>query len=514
MFAFALWDARERKLWLGRDRLGEKPLYYGWFGSTLLFGSELKALRRHPAWHGTVDRDALSSYLRHLYVPTPRSIYEGVRKLPPATVLEIDASGRERETRYWVLEEIVARGKANPIAGSHEEMVDLFAQQMTEVVREEMVSDVPLGCFLSGGIDSTLVTALMQSVSDQPIRTFTIGFEDAAFNEAEYAKRIAAHLGTSHTEHYVTPEEALSVVPRLPQLYDEPFADSSQIPTFLVAQLARRHVTVALSGDGGDEMLKGYPRYESAPRVWRSLDRIPRSARTGSARVMRSLSPRAWSTVLAPLPSRFGGARVGNRVHTLAHLLASPTPAHAYARTVAPGVNPELVLRGRTNASSHIVPLAAQLADASGEDLYQYIDTLSYLPDDILVKVDRAAMATSLETRVPFLDHRVVEFCWRLPQQAKMRNGQGKRIARDLLSRFVPAAMFERPKMGFSVPLASWLRGPLRDWAGDLLAPTRIQGDGYFLPAPVSALWEEHQRGVDRQEELWPLLMFQAWLDG
>lgn len=519
MFAFALWDREARTLFLARDRLGEKPLYYGWQGDAFLFGSELKALKAHPAFRGEVDRDAMALMLRHGYIPAPYSIYKGIYKLPPGTYLKISIAEKEGEPiPYWSLREVAEHGQVEPFAGSETQAVATLESKLTEAVGLQMVSDVPLGAFLSGGIDSSTIVALMQAQSSRPVKTFTIGFNEEGYNEAEHAKRVARHLGTDHTELYVTSEQAQSVIPRLPALYDEPFADPSQIPTFLVSQLARRHVTVSLSGDAGDELFGGYTRYFWASSIWRILGRMPTPLRKGAALGLGAFSPRALNGVYGQLsrflPRRFGMARPGDKVSRLADMLGAASPEDIYRGLVSHCQDPAQVVIGSSDPPTVLTHRSAWAATAHFEERMMYLDAMSYLPDDILVKVDRAAMGVSLETRVPFLDHRVVEFAWQLALSMKMRQGQGKWILRQVLYKYVPKELIERPKMGFGVPIDSWLRGPLREWSEALLDESRLQREGFFDPAPIRERWREHLCGERNwQYFLWNVLMFQAWLE-
>jgi asparagine synthase (glutamine-hydrolysing) len=493
MFALAVWDARERELLLARDRMGEKPLYYGRVAGAFAFASELKAFRACRGFSRRVDRQALALYARYAYVPAPWSIYEGVRKLPPGTWLALGAADLAARRlpeprRYWSLAAAVERGQASCFRGGEGEAVQELERVLSAAVRRQIIADVPVGAFLSGGVDSSCVVALMQQAGDGPARTFTIGFRESKYDEARHAAAIARHLGTSHTELYVTPREALDVIPRLPETYDEPFADSSQIPTSLVARLARQHVTVSLSGDGGDELFGGYNRYVWGPR----LARLPA--------LLRGPAARALSGVAASGPQKLAralGAANGEALYEgLASFWAEGSPVRE-----APPV-PSV---GERCASLQSLSLAERM---------MYWDAATYLPDDILAKVDRAAMAVSLETRVPMLDHEVVEFAWRLPPAMRVRAGRTKPLLRRLLERHVPRKLFERPKMGFAVPLEHWLRGPLRGWAESLLAEPRLEREGWFDAARVRAAWREHLEGRrERQHDLWIVLMFQAWLD-
>jgi asparagine synthase (glutamine-hydrolysing) len=518
MFAIILWDRQERRLSLVRDRLGIKPLYYGWMDDTFLCGSELKALRAHPAFRPEIDRDALTLYMRHNYVPHPYSIYNGIQQLPPGTILTLGPTGREHPSpvAYWSARDVAERGVANPFSGSDHEAIEEMDTLLREAVRLRMVADVPLGAFLSGGVDSSTIVALMQAQSEQPVKTFTIGFDEAGYNEAVHARAVAAHLGTDHTELYVTPEQALTVIRSLPQVYDEPFADSSQVPTFLVSQLTRRHVTVSLSGDGGDELFGGYLRYSVARSLWGKVGWLPPLARMGLAHGIRRVSKSSydrWLGPLAPYTGRFGRVgRVGDKLYTLSEVLAVRDREDLYRRLVSHTHAPEsLVLGGHEPTTALTDHQWARVHDYTQEMMY--LDTVSYLPDDILTKVDRASMAVSLEARVPLLDHRVVEFAWRLPMRLKVRDGQSKWILRQVLYKYLPRQLIERPKMGFAMPIDAWLRGPLREWAEALLNEHRLREEGYLDWRSVRAMWSEHLSGErNSQGRLWDILMFQAWL--
>ncbi len=516
MFAIVLWDRERREMHLARDRFGEKPLYYGWMGRTFVFGSELKALRAHPAFRAEVDRNAVALFLRFNYIPAPHSIFKGVLKLLPAHVATVRADGSSHVVAYWSLEEVAERGMAAPIEGSDDELVAAFRERLQESVTAQMVADVPLGALLSGGIDSSAVVAFMQSGSARPIRTFTIGFDEEGYNEAAHARAVAAHLGTEHTEHRVTPAEARAVIPLLPTIYDEPFGDSSQIPTLLVAQLARRHVTVALSGDGGDELLGGYNRYALGQRIWSNLAPWPRPLRRAAAKAVWRVAPSQWQAVLGVaqrlLPNRLRVAHVGDRMHKLAGVFDASSPQAMYRELVSHWPDPSRVVLGGAEPPGRINGHA--LPGASMVEQMMYTDAMTYLPDDIMVKVDRASMAASLETRAPFLDHRLAEFAWRLPMSVKCRGREGKWVLRQVLYELVPRALVERPKMGFGVPIDSWLRGPLREWATDLLAPDRIRREGILQPDIIADTLVEHLSGERNwQYRLWDVLMFEAWLE-
>jgi asparagine synthase (glutamine-hydrolysing) len=524
MFAFAVWDKNTRTLTLGRDRAGEKPLYYGWQGDTFLFGSELKALRAHPAFNAEVDRNALTLLLRQCYIPAPYSIYQGIQKLMPGHFVQIPLRGDVARSKnvqpasYWRMNDAVEKGLANPFRGSPDAAIDELESQLSASISDQMLADVPLGAFLSGGVDSSTIIALMQAQSPQPVRTFTIGFDEVGYDEATHAKAVAKHLGTDHTELYVRPEDALAVIPRLPSIYCEPFADSSQLPTFLVSQMAKRHVTVALSGDGGDELFGGYNRYLAARKVWGAVQGMPRFVRHAAAGFFRALPPAGWDklfeTVRPILPKRLQLSIPGEKARKLADVL-SLSDGHAFYRQLTSHwTDPASVVIGASEPPILISTPNAWPKTDSLEHAMMAMDAQTYMADDILTKVDRAAMAVSLETRVPMLDHRVVELAWRMPLAYKIRDGQGKWLLRQVLYRHVPKDLIERPKMGFGIPLDSWLRGPLLDWAESLLDEQRLRREGYFHPEPIRTMWAEHLSGKHNwQYHLWNVLMFQAWLD-
>lgn len=519
MFAFALWDKADRVLHLARDRMGEKPLYYGWQGDAFLFASELKAMRAHPSWQGEIDRDALALLVRHNYIPAPHTIYRGIHKLMPGTILSLSGSDAQpgycpHVQPYWSVREVAEDGVRSPLDCSDREAVDQLDGMLRSTIRNQMISDVPLGAFLSGGIDSSAVVAAMQAESTRPVRTFSIGFHEKAYNEAEHAKAVAQHLGTEHTELYVTPEQAMAAIPKLPQLYDEPFSDSSQIPTYLVSAMTKQHVTVALSGDGGDELFGGYNRYFLGRSLWHRMRWLPLPLRQALARGIVGVSPGRWDALLSIIPERVRPAHLGDRLHKLAGVLAVRSPEALYRGLVSHWGDPSAIVRQSSEPSTALSDRDRWAALPDFAQRMMYLDMMSYLPDDILVKVDRAAMGVSLETRVPFLDHRLVEFAWRVPLHMKIRHGQGKWLLRQMLYRYVPQALVERPKMGFGIPLDSWLRGPLREWAEHLLDQRRLDAEGFFDPEPILEKWREHLSGQRNwQYLLWDILMFQAWLE-
>lgn len=522
MFAFALWDRKERLLYLVRDRLGKKPMYYGWMGRTFLFGSELKALRAHPDFKGEIDRNALALYMRYNCIQAPYSIYKGIYKLPPATMLTLDRAAMDRRAvtapvPYWSAREVAERGVAEPFTGSANEAIAHLDNLLRDAVQLRMEADVPLGVFLSGGVDSSTVVALMQAQSERPVKTFSIGFYESHYNEADDAKAVARHLGTDHTELYVTPEEAMAVIPRLPILYDEPFSDSSQIPTFLVSGLARQHVTVSLSGDGGDELFGGYNRYFWGRSIWQKVGWMPTGLRGAVAKALTTVSPQAWEVLFRNagpfLPDKFKQRTPGDKLHKLADILAVDNPEAMYLRLVSHWDDPASLVVAACEPTT-IVTNPSRWADLSDfTQRMMFLDTVTYLPDDILVKVDRASMGVSLEARAPLLDYRVVEFAWRLPFSMKIRGEQGKWLLRQVLYKYVPQELIERPKAGFGIPLNAWLRGPLREWAETLLDERRLREEGFFNPKPIREKWLEHLSGKRNwQYHLWDVLMFQAWL--
>lgn len=527
MFAFALWDKAEETLSLVRDRMGEKPLFYGWGEGVFLFGSELKAMMTHPQWRGDINRDALALFLRYSSIPAPHSIFKRVFKVQPGTIVRVSRAellrcGREPVAlpawEYWSARAVAEQGAANPFDGSEDDAVNHLEHLLRDAIRQQMVADVPLGAFLSGGVDSSMIVALMQAMSSKPVRTFTIGFDESGYNEAEHAKAVAHHLGTDHTEMYLNAADALAVIERLPTLYDEPFADSSQIPTHLVAEMTKKHVTVSLSGDGGDELFAGYNRYFLTQNIWKKFGWIPVSGRKAIGSAFRAVPAGllngglGW---LSPRINKYGrSGHINDKLNKLFAVWCANSPEQLYARLVSHWRNPASVVMGACEPTT-------VFSDASrGADLREFLDKMMffdqvcYLPDDILVKVDRAAMGVSLETRIPLLDHRVVEFAWKVPLHMKVRNGQGKWLARQVLYKYVPKDLIERPKMGFEVPVADWLKGPLKEWAESLLDEKRLSREGLFDPARVREKWQQHLSGeYNWHYRIWDVLMFQSWLE-
>ena len=527
MFALALWDRSERRLSLARDRFGEKPLYYGWAGTDLVFASELKALTAHPAFDNPIDRHALRLLCGRTYIPAPLSIYRGVFKLPPGCLLSFESGSWSRPLheapnvgsgihgprleRYWSYREVVRKGLGQPIADEQEALVEL-ERVLARSIASQSMADVPVGAFLSGGIDSSTICALYQKYSSVPVRTFSIGFEVTGFNEAEHAKRVARHLGTVHQERYVTVGEARDVIPLLPTMYDEPFADSSQIPTHLVSRIAREQVTVALTGDGGDELFAGYNRHFSAPRLWRRLQRVPRPLRAAMAGPLGHVPSDFWGRLARLAPGRFQ-PHLGRKLQKAFRLAASAANLdEVYCSFLNEWSHEGSPVLGREEIDDSF-DLDVGLG-APDTVRMMYCDAVTYLPDDILAKVDRASMAVSLETRVPFLDHRVAELAARIPLDMKVSEGRGKHILRQLLKTMVPRELVERPKAGFAIPVGEWIKGPLRPWAEDLLDTNLIRSQGWFDPQAIESRWRQHLSGQrDSTAALWSVLAFQSWLD-
>lgn len=521
MFAIAVWDKEENNLTLIRDRLGEKPLYYGWQDDIFFFGSELKALTAHPSFNCSINRDAIALFLRHSYIPAPHSIYQNIYKLMPGCLATVSiANPTPTIEYYWSASQVAKHGTSNPLPENEKANIDALEKTLLGAIKLQMAADVPLGAFLSGGIDSSTVVALMQAQSDRPVKTFSIGFHEKQYNEAHYAKAVADHLGTEHTEFYATPEDALEVIPKLAELYDEPFADVSQIPTYLVSKLARQHVTVSLSGDAGDELFCGYNRYLLTNKIWRYLGKMPLWIRSIISACILFLSPSTINAVAGPifrlLPKRYKSLsnQLGDKLHKSANVIKAKDSADLYRRFISLIQDPENYVIGSSESATSPPNINNELDSNNGIEQMMLTDILGYLPNDILTKVDRAAMGVSLETRVPFLDHRVVEFAWRIPMKYKLHNGEGKWILKQVLFKYVPKDLIERPKMGFGVPIDSWLRGPLRGWADALLSAERLSREGYLKPDAVQRLWQEHLSGQRNwQYQLWNILMLQLWLE-
>jgi asparagine synthase (glutamine-hydrolysing) len=522
MFALAIWDKQERQLLLARDPLGEKPLYYGFVGDALAFASELKSLKPVPHWSGHIACEALHDYFQFGYVPAPLSIFSGIFKLLPghfliATAVDVASQSMPQSQAYWSLDDVIAGGRAAPFAGTSAEAVSALDARLRDVIKRQMVADVPLGAFLSGGIDSSTTVALMQAQSMRPIKTFTIGFAEAEFNEAQHAKAVADHLRTDHTELYVSTQNALRVIPKLAEIYDEPFADSSQIPTFLVSELARQHVTVSLSGDGGDELFGGYNRYDWGVRLWKPLSLVPNAVRYPLHKALQSIPPQwvgsTYSAISPLLPAQLRFSQPAEKWSKALDLFGIPNQSALYSRLVSQWPSPNKLLKTPVHSATAFALTSGIASALSFRHQMMRLDTLTYLPDDILVKVDRASMAVSLESRVPMLDKSIVQFAWQLPESLKVRDGQTKWILKQLLNQYVPKTLIDRPKMGFGVPIGRWLRHELREWGEALLDPVKIEAQGYLKADIVQNLWHEHQSGQRNwQYQLWTVLMFQAWL--
>jgi asparagine synthase (glutamine-hydrolysing) len=518
MFAFAIWDRKERTLALVRDRLGIKPLYVHQSGDALLFGSELKALRRHPAFRPFLDENAIQAYLRYRYVPAPGTIYRNTIKLKAGHILTIERPGKvlPEAVSFWSAIDVARSGGMEPFRGGDREAENALDRLLDDAVGQHMVSDVPIGAFLSGGIDSSVVVAMMRSHTRQPVKTFCLGFRDARYDEAKDAAAVARHLGTDHTELYVSDGDVRAVVPELPYMFDEPFADPSQVPTYLVSALARQHVTVSLSGDGGDELFGGYTRYQWVPRAWRRLGVLPSGVRATALGALRMFSPDTISSIVDPLqsllPRRLRQRQVGDKLHKLALNSRAASLDDLFRSVTSTHQDPAGLTRQKSHEPDHLLALLRELPPLDAASRMMLADTLTYLPDDILTKVDRCSMAVGLESRVPLLDHRLVEFAWQLPMHMKIREGRSKWILRQVLGRYVPPALFERPKTGFDLPIAQWLRGPLREWAIDTLAPESLRRAGLFDPPQVRRLLDAHLSGRSNNRDiLWALLMFETW---
>lgn len=515
MFAFALWDCHETRLYLARDRLGEKPIYYSKVkhgdSQVLIFASELKALKAYPAFKAEIDLSSVSLFFEYSYIPAPYTIYSETYKLEAGTVIEFDLKMTEgHKTRYWKSEEEYLKGLSGVAPGVRDSgcLIDGLDEVLKRVVSEQMLADVSLGAFLSGGIDSTAIVAMMQAQSTNKVKTFTIGYNEQSYSEAEHAKSVAAYLGTDHTELYVNDSMAESVIPNLPFIYDEPFADPSQIPTILVSQLASNSVKVVLSGDGGDEMFGGYSRYWMTNKYWRKLKSVPAPLLRLAGQTMTMLPEHIWDRIAGFLPL----TSVGFKIHKAARVIGSTNYSDLYLKLISNWPCDHDLVRGSQSHSTLVKELVGTM-NINPVDEMMILDILTYLPDDILVKVDRAAMNSSLETRAPFLDHRVASFAWSIPLEYKIRDKKTKWILRELLYRYVPKDLVDRPKMGFGFPIDVWLRGGLRDWAEDLLCPRRMAEEGILNVEVISEKWQQHLSGkYNWAIQLWAVLMFQAWL--
>lgn len=517
MFALALWDNSENRLFLARDRFGEKPLYYYSADGLFLFASELKALHKHPGFNPEINRNMLCLYFRHNYIPAPNCIYKNTSQVLPGTYLCVNKEGTvSKPETYWSFSDVAIESNKNPFEGSEQDAENRLQDLLEDSVREQMISDVPLGAMLSGGIDSSCIVALMQKSSDKNVRTFSVAYDDAVYNEAEYAAEVAKHLGTDHTELHIKSSDAIDLIPSLSQIYDEPFSDASQLPTTLISRLTRDHVTVALTGDAGDELFGGYNRYFWASRIDKLFGHIPKNIRNMISRCLTAPSVRSWDSLFKAtekvVPSRFRFSLPGDKIYKLASVLNYSDSHDLYKRLVSHWQEPESLIKdGQEPVFLGNIEKPVK-GDMEFSRRMMYLDSLSYLPYDILCKVDRAAMFSSLETRVPFLDPRIVEFAWSLPGQYLIRGGQGKWLLRQVLYKHVPRKLIDRPKMGFGVPIDSWLRGPLRDWAEDLLDEEKIRQQGYLNPKPIRQAWQEHLSGHRNwQYHIWDVLMFQAW---
>ena len=514
MFSLALWDNATKEIYLARDRVGEKPLYYGKIGKLLLFGSELKAIRAHPDFIPKINRNALNLYLRHNYIPQPYSIYQGIKKLPPGHFINLTKNAKPES--FWSLNKIVTSAKHNQFKGNEEEALNVLDKSLLNAVKGQMLADVPLGGFLSGGVDSSLILALMQEQSLKPVKSFSIGFDDKNFDEAPFAKRIASHLGTEHNELYVNAKQARNVIPNLPKLYDEPFSDSSQIPTFLLSEMSHKHVKVSLSGDGGDEIFGGYNRYKLGYNFLPKIINTPEAFRNFIAKLIKSFSPSTWDRIMEPslyiTPQRFKHTNIGDKLHKLASIIGASSIEEVYNILISHWNIKDNIVIGVKEASTTINSRNNILEELTYPEKMMFYDTLMYLPDNILVKVDRAAMGTSLETRTPFLDHRVIDLAWRFPIDMKIRNGVNKWCLRQLLYKRVPKHLIERPKMGFGVPIGDWLRGPLRDWAENLLDEKKMKESGYFKTSEIQKKWRQHlSKKHNWQHHLWDIIIFESW---
>lgn len=517
MFAIAVWDNQDNSLYIARDRVGEKPLYYSHIKNTLTFSSELKTLKQHPKMDLKVNRDSLALLLKYNYIPAPYSIYHNTYKVPPAHYIKITKTGKNLSVSspicYWDLPKTVHASTKNKLTLSDSELTHTLEKMLKNVITDQMLSDVPLGAFLSGGIDSSLIVSIMQSLSDKSIETFSIGFNEDLYNEAHYAKKIAKHLGTSHNELYITAKNAIETIPDLANIYDEPFADASQIPTFIVSRLARKKVAVSLSGDGADELFGGYERYSSGLNIWKNLSKIPKPIKRISNQFINNIPIKAWDNMFKMIPKQFSQKFPGRSLYRISDVLKSDDFNTLYTSLLSYWNHPEDIVFKSKHVPLYYEEYSSKYSFESLEEKMMFFDLMIYQPDDILVKLDRAAMSNSLETRVPFLNHQLIEYAFRIPVHQKIRNKQGKWILREILKRYVPETLFERPKMGFGIPLEDWLRNELKDWAGDLLDPVKINEEGYFDNKQIQDIWKSHLKGqANYQTYLWGILMFQSWL--
>lgn len=519
MFAFAVIDKETNRLILGRDCAGEKPLYYGFQNDTFFFGSELKAFKPHPHFSKKIDRNSLSLYLKYSYVPAPYSIYEKISKLIPGTLLELNLKSFKIEHKtYWSSTEKANKLSLTENFDSPKEAIEKLDSLLRKSISDQMIADVPLGAFLSGGVDSSTVVSLMQAMSTQKVKTFTIGFYEKEYDESEHASAIAKHLGTDHTELFLTSDDVIQTIPKMPELYDEPFADSSQVPTYLLAKLARRDVTVSLSGDAGDELFGGYNRYQLGTTLWPKLEKIPAPIRKHLAPLIMGISPDSWNRFgnkfEGLIPTKYLQANLGNKIHKGAAVMGASSIEDLYLSLLKSWQNPEKIFSHKEILETYFESELKKLVNLTDLQKMMVSDFQGYMVDDILVKVDRATMGVSLESRVPFLDKRVIEFAWSLPSEFKLKDGQTKWILRQVLYQYVPKELIERPKKGFAMPIDKWLRGPLKEWANNLLCENRIKKDGYFNWLEVQKIWNEHLSGKKNYSvQLWSILMFQAWLE-
>lgn len=512
MFAIAVFDKRKSKLTLVRDRFGEKPLYYGWKDDAFIFGSELKAFKDHPNFDGQINHNSIAQFLKYNYVPSPNTIYKNIYKLKPGFLYELDCKSKKGTySQYWS-PTAINEFKSKYNSSSVEESISGLKNILSEAVQQQMRSDVPLGAFLSGGVDSSLIVSLMQEASTKPIKTFSIGFEQKGYNEAEQAKEVANFLGTDHKELYVTADDALKVIPMLPTMYDEPFSDVSQIPTYLVSKLAREDVIVALTGDGGDELFCGYNRYVLTNRYWKALTYLPLAFRKVLSFLLKRFNPNTLDILNYLLPKKYQLSNLGIKLHKAARVLSALDSISLYKKIITNWNSPEKIVLGLAHGERKDIDF--EINDTNNIESMMLLDTLHYLPDDILTKIDRASMMVSLEGRVPFLNHHVYEYAWSLPLELKLKNGISKWCLRNLLYRYVPKELIDKPKMGFSVPISSWLRGPLREWADTLINEHRLVSEGIFDPQPIRRMWHEHlSEEKDWSQQLWSILMFQAWYE-